>query len=145
MNPLGMIFGGVGFFAAMYFCMWMGKDEIKSRRSCTEEKQAKFLGIKPVRYGSGGPVMRGQFEFEYRRKKRQEYTMDHLGGRRGDAFKEGEVYTIYINPQDPSICRCTQKIYYIQDFIFIIVGGIGFYGGAIVVLIEIIKKIVSYL
>ena len=105
---------GLGFSAMIF---WVGATNVKERISCKEKKQAKFLGIKTVPAVLYRYRYIAVFEVEIHGKKREHGAIENLGVLKKRRFKVGQTYTIYSNPQNPYIFRCTKKIIPIRKFI----------------------------
>lgn len=115
-------------------CLWVGASRWKERFSCKEEIQGVFLGCDVLGFANH-IYTSAKFEYTYRGNKIKQYTLERLSPRKRKRFQKGKIYTLYVNPQNPKIVRCTKKIFYFEDFFLIILGGF-FTLGSFLILLE---------
>lgn len=57
----------------------------------------------------GHVSVRAEFEYTYLKRKYREDAVETLSRREEAHFKEGQTYTVYVNPKNPRYIRCTNK------------------------------------
>ena len=129
----GVLFYIVGGLAFAYFVFWCGASDIKDRKSCTKEVQAKFLRVDVQRGNKNHYRYRGIFEFEKNGRKKERSAMEDLGTSKPKQFQEGQMYTVYVHPKNPNMFRCKKGVYTIGNVIvtmmgiFLLISVIGFW------------------
>lgn len=112
---LGFLFGA--------FFVYVGVSNIRERKACTEERQAKFLRIETVPSYNNHTRTKAVFEVKIRGKVCEEHAEEALSRKQAKQFVEGEVYTIYVNPKNPHYFRCLKRVVYFLDIFCIFMGG----------------------
>lgn len=115
-------FAILGVFSLGLF--YLGMSQWLRRKSCKEQitgicikKREQKPGTNKVYY------CEIYFEYSYNGKKYGHYAIEQFKGNKQDKFQEGFTYPLYINPQKPENIRCTNQVFRIMDFIYLIVGG----------------------
>ena len=141
----GVLFYIVFGLAFAYFIFWCGVSDIKERKSCTKEMQAKFLRVDSVRGYQGRSRYIAVFEFENNGKKKERGAMEDLGTLKPRKFKEGQMYTVYVNHQNPNLFRCKKGVLTIGNVVltmmgtFFLISVIGFWTAKIIEQIQYIN------
>lgn len=146
------IIGTVGGMSMLYsliplmffgvLCLWIGIGNWKERLSCKEEIQGVFLSCDVL--GSGNHIYTcAKFEYTYNGRKIQQYTLERLSRKERKEFQKGETYTVYVDPQNPKIVRCTTKVFCFHDFFLVILGSFFTVASLFILLGEFIKFIQS--
>ena len=142
---LGVLFYIVGGVAFAYFVFWCGFSSIQERKSFTKEVQAKFLRVDIQKGYNNHYNYRAIFEFEKNGRKQELSAMEDLGTSKPKQFQEGQMYTVYVNPQNPRMFRCKKGVYTIGYVIvtlfgiFLLISTIGFWTAKIIEQIQYIN------
>lgn len=105
-----------------YLPLHIGLADVKKRRNCREKILGKCMKV-------GGYNTQGithtyvDFEYYYAGKRYQQRTLDSLSGKEMKQFVRGEIYPVYINPDNPAQFRCTYKRVTAKEVFMILLGG----------------------
>lgn len=119
-------------------CLWVGMSHWKGRLSCKEEIQGVFLCCDVLGFGNH-IYTSAKFEYTYNGRKIKQYTLERLSQKRRKEFQKGKTYTLYVNPENPQIVRCTKKTFYFKDFFLVSLGSFFTFGSFFTLLGELIK------
>lgn len=108
-------------------CLWIGMGNWRERLSCKEEIQGVFLGCDVLGFGNH-IYTSAKFEYTYNGRKIEQYTLERLSQKRRMEFQKGKTYTLYVNPKNPKIARCTTEVFCFQDFFLVILGSFFTFG-----------------
>lgn len=101
--------------------LWAGMGRWKKRFSCKEQIQGIFLCCDVLGFGNH-IYTSAKFEYTYNGSKIKQYAMEELSRKKRKEFQKGKTYTLYVNPKNPRIIRCTKKVIYFKDFLQVILG-----------------------
>jgi len=140
---VGLAFGLAMEIGLAYAAKWAGKSMYQRRANCSKIEKGKYLGKKLERRlgPTSGYVLKPEFEVEINGKPERICAMDGMSRRKWKQFQEGQIYTIYVNPDKPEDCRCTTKVIYMEEIIWWIYGGIMFYGSIIICVVSLLGLI----
>lgn len=108
-------------------CLWIGVGRWKESLSCKEEIQGVFIGLDVLGFGNR-IYTSANFEYTYHGKKLRQHTLERLSREKRKEFQKGKIYTLYVNPKNPKIVRCTRNVFRFENFFLVILGGF-FYTG----------------
>lgn len=108
--------------------LYVGISNILNGVSCTEPITAKCLKVenlstKPISH----PNINARFEYFYEGKKYVHYSIEMLSKKEMLRFKEGQQYTVYVNPKKPKFIRCTDKKWDGYDLFLVLFGCLMFF------------------
>lgn len=123
-------------------CLWIGMGHWKERLSCKDEIQGVFLSCDVLGFGNR-IYTSAKFEYTYNGRKIKQYTLERLSRKKRKEFQKGKTYTLYVNPKNPKIVRCTTKVFYFQDIFLVILGSFFTVGSFFTLLRELMKFLQS--
>lgn len=122
----------VGILAVLFFG-WIFKlslSKILERKRCREQitgvcnKLVKRSTMRHTVY------YKAEFFYTYDGKQYQSSAMEELGGKEKEQFQPDEIYSLYINPQNPAHIRCTKRTVTFQNLFSLVLYGFLFLIGA---------------
>ena len=131
---VGMVFAIAMDIGFAYAAMRAGRSMYRTRANCTELGEGRYLGkkvYKPVYSGSRYKI-KPEFEVVIQGKTQTICAMDDLSRHKWKELKEGQIYTIYVNPKKPEEFRCTTKVVYVKEVFWWVAGGFAFYSTIII-------------
>lgn len=127
------------FSGALFF---MGISNVRNRYSCKEKVNAVCVKLYTIIRQNVG-LSNARFEYDYAGKKRYSTALEDLNRKQWKHFKEGETYTIYVNPKKPEMIRCTKTILRLRDLILILFGGFVLLGFIVTLLTNLWNLVVA--
>ena len=124
------------YFVTGAFCFpffFISVSTCKDRLSCKDRINGTFIEISSD-HRFGVTKIWAVFDYQYNGKKYHGYAIDRLTGRTQKKLIPGEVYPLYINPENPKCFRCTKRIVMFQEVVLFLLGGFGFFGSILVLL-----------
>lgn len=124
MSINAIIYGVILIISPTFFGilpLWTGMSRWRERFSCKEQIQGIFLCYDVLGFGNHIHTS-AKFEYTYNGSKIKQYAMDELSRKKRKEFQKGKTYPLYVNPKNPRKIRCTNKVFYFEDFFQVILG-----------------------
>lgn len=120
-NIMSVIYSLIPLMLLGILLLWIGMGRWKERLFCKEEIQGVFLCCDVLGFGNH-IYTSAKFEYTYNGRKIKQYALERLSRKKRNEFQKGKTYTLYVNPKNPKIVRCTKKVFYFQDVFLLILG-----------------------